>query len=96
MQTSQSPSTPVRNDRLGRAQLAGLAGVAAVLVGLTYQFGYAFVISLALFATAAALTFLVYLIGSDAFVKRTAQTPEPVAKPRRVRRAERMVLGAAE
>ncbi|MBB5046402.1 hypothetical protein HNR60_001147 [Rhodopseudomonas rhenobacensis] len=89
MQTSQSPSTPPRNDRLGRAQIAGLVGVAAVLVGLIYQFGYAFVISLALFETAAALIFLVYLIGSDAFAKRGVKAAEPVAKPR-VRRADRV------
>ncbi|HEY0331675.1 MAG TPA: hypothetical protein VGC77_21570 [Rhodopseudomonas sp.] len=96
MQTSESPSTPARFDRLGRAQIAGLAGVAAALVGLICLFGYAFVISLALCETAAALAFLVYLIGSDAFVTRTAAAAEPVARPRRARRANRVALGAAE
>jgi cyanate permease len=78
------------------AQIYALVAAVAVLVGLIYQFGYAFVISLALLGTASALTFLIYLTASDVFAKRPAKAGTEPATPvaRRVRRADRSASGA--
>jgi hypothetical protein len=74
-----------------------LANVLALVAFLIYEFGYAFVIILALAGTAGMLAFLIYLTASDVFAKRppksSIQSAAPVA--RRVRRADRM-LEAAE
>jgi hypothetical protein len=63
----------------------------AIFAGLTYGFGYAFVISVALLATGVALASLVILTSFDAFGRspgKAAQTdPRELRKLRRTERA---------
>ena len=67
-----------------------LANVVALLGFLIYQFGYPFVIVVALTETALALGFLIYLTASDVFKRRPAKVKvESIARDtRRNRRIE--------
>ena len=66
-----------------------IANMVALFAALIYEFGYPFLISVALVAAASALTFLVILTASDAFVGRpSASHAEPPTRANRRLRGE--------